>query len=80
MECVGSWFLALEPPKDLTQFCGALFSLEFPGVKEKNKFQGGFKKSMSSTPVCFFSGIVQYRLALFHAIRNFLVNEILLFF
>ena len=34
----GSWFLALEFPRDLTQFCGisrggSLFFLEFQGVK-----------------------------------------------
>ena len=34
----GFWFWTLEFPKDLTQFCGisrcgALFCLEFPGVK-----------------------------------------------
>ena len=33
-----SWFLALEFPRDVTQFCGisiggALFSLKVPGVK-----------------------------------------------
>ena len=35
----GTWFLALEFSKDLTQFCelsrsGALFYMEFPGVKK----------------------------------------------
>ena len=44
----GSLFLALEFPRDLTQFCGisrhwALCCLEFPEVKNE-KFQGGFKK------------------------------------
>ena len=56
----GSWFLVLEFPSDLTQFCeisvgGALFSLEFPRVRQKNeKFQGGFQKSESSTPLFGF--------------------------
>ena len=42
----GSWFLVLEFARDVTQFCtisraGALFYLEFPGVKYINKkFQG----------------------------------------
>ena len=38
----GSWFLVLEFPRDVTQFCGisrgeALFSLEFRRVKWQNK-------------------------------------------
>ena len=46
--CQGSLFLALEFPRDLTQFYGisrgwALFSLEFPGVK-KRKIPGGVFK------------------------------------
>ena len=56
----GSWFLALGFPRDLTQFCGiswgaALLCLQFPEVKlKKEKFQGGFKKIMSSTPPVWF--------------------------
>ena len=62
----GSWFLALEFPRDVTMFCGiskggVLFCLEF-----HEKFQGVFQKSLSPPPspppppppspsvVCFF--------------------------
>ena len=62
----GSWFLVLGLPRDLKQFCGisrsgALFCLEFPGVKQKKeKFQWGFQRSIFSTPsVWFFSGTAQ---------------------
>ena len=65
----GSSILGLKFPRGVTQLCrisrsGALFCLEFPGVKQKNeKFQGVFQKSMSSTPpspcLVFFSGIAQ---------------------
>ena len=62
----GSWFLVLKFSRDVTQFCtisraGALFCLEFPGVKYINKkFQeGGSEKyvlnpHLPPTPVFVF--------------------------
>ena len=53
----GSLFLALEFPRNLTQFCGiciawlSFFCLEFlGGVKQKIKIQGGIQKPISSNP------------------------------
>ena len=55
----GTWFLTLEFSRDLTQLCkisrsGALFYLEFPGVKKWNIPQGIFQKVCPQPPLFFF--------------------------
>ena len=61
----GTWFLALEFSSDLTRFCrmsmgGALFYLDFPGVKKWNIPHGVFKKVCPQPPSFFFSEIAQH--------------------
>ena len=56
----GTWFLALEFSMDLTQFCrisraGALFYLEFQGVKKWNILQGVSKMYVLNPPAFFWN-------------------------
>ena len=60
----GTWFLALEFSRDLTRFCrisrgGALFYLDFPGVKKRNIPYGVLKK-VCPQPTCSLSEIAQH--------------------
>ena len=62
----GPWFLAMEFPSDITQFCGisrgeALFCMEFKGKMTNLQIPGDFPKKYVVNPLLFgfFSGIVQ---------------------
>ena len=56
------------------------FGISRGKVKKMKNSRGVQKRFVLNPPVCFFSGISQCRLALFHVIKSFLVNEIYHFF